>query len=260
MSNSDEVLVVHEGPVLRVTLNRPDKHNPLSRPVLAALRAAFTAAAEIPGLGCVVLRGAGSRYFAAGGDLRDLAAVRTEADTRAMAEEASAALDAVRECPVPVVAVINGDAIGGGAELAVSCDFRVMREGAHIGFIHGKLNITAAWGGGTDLPALVGPTRALRMTTRCELVEAATAVQWGLADLAVAEGALDAAVNDFIAPMLKQTPAALRACKRQVRAYRHGATYRELRAIEQEQFVGTWIHDDHWAAVDRILAPRESRQ
>ena len=64
----------------------------------------------------------------------------------------------------------------GGAELALACDFRLMREGAHIGFVHGRLAITSAWGGGPDLASLIGPARALRMTARCEMVSAATAL------------------------------------------------------------------------------------
>jgi enoyl-CoA hydratase/carnithine racemase len=236
-----------------VTLNRADKHNPLSRQVLETLRKVFLQAAAEPELRCAVLRGAGSRYFAAGGDLRDLDAVRSEADTVAMATQARAALDAIRDCPVPVVAVLNGDAIGGGAETAVACDFRVMREGASIGYIHGKLAITAAWGGGVDLVSLVGPARALRMTARCELIEARTALAWGLADAVVPADALDSGVDEFLAPLLRQPALALRAHKEQARAFRRGLGYDDRRAREQRDFVAAWTHPDHWAAVGRIL-------
>ena len=252
--------VVRDGRVLRVTVDRPAKHNPLSRPVLAALRAALAANAADPELMCVLLTGAGNRYFAAGGDLRDLDEVRSRDAARAMAEEARAALDAVREFPVPVVAVLNGDAIGGGAELAVACDFRIMRDGTHIGFVHGRLAIASAWGGGPDLAALVGRARALRMTARCELVEARIACDWGLADAHAAdEAALEAAVSEFVAPMLRQTPLALRACTQQARALRRGLGYDERRAIEQRNFVDTWVHADHWAAVDRFLGRKEGK-
>ncbi len=250
----EDVRVEHAGRVLRVTLNRPDKHNPLSRPVLARLREVFTAASSEPDLACAVVRGAGDKYFAAGGDLRDLANVRTEADARTMATEARAALDAIREFPVPVVALVNGDALGGGAELAVACDLRVMREGAHIGYIQGRLAITSAWGGSPDLAALVGPARALRMTTRSELIAAATALEWGLADAVAPVDAVEAALKDFIAPMLKQSSAVLRGFKAFARAARRGASYEERRALEQDHFVATWTHDDHWAAAERLLA------
>lgn len=255
----DDVRVEHSGRVLRVTLNRPDIHNPLSRAVLARLHDVFVAARDDRSLASVVLTGAGSRYFAAGGDLRDLGQVRAEADVRAMASQGRAALDAVRDFPVPVVALLNGDAIGGGAELALACDLRVMGDGAHIGYIHGRLAITSAWGGGPDLVALLGPARALRMTSRCELVPASTALAWGLADAVAPGDALEATLQEFIAPLLKQTATALRGCKAQALAARQGLARDSRRALEQDCFVATWTHDDHWAAVDRILSRSSSK-
>ena len=250
----DVLLEQRNGRVLRITINRPRVHNPLSRGVLAQLQDVFRAARADEELACVVLTGAGDRYFAAGGDLRDLAEVRAEADVRAMAEQARTALDAVRSFPVPVVALLNGDAIGGGAELALACDLRVMRDGAHIGYIHGRLAITSAWGGGPDLVALVGPARALRMTSRCELVDAPTALAWGLADRVAPADALDAALQEFIAPLLLQPTTCLRGGKAQALAARQGRSYDERRALEQDYFVATWTHEAHWTAVDRILS------
>jgi enoyl-CoA hydratase/carnithine racemase len=136
----------------------------------------------------------------------------------------------------------------------LACDLRVMREGSHIGYIHGRLAITSAWGGGPDLVSVVGPARALRMTARCELVPAATALDWGLADAVAAADGLDAALDEFIAPMLKQTRTALRGCKAQARSARAARPHEERRALELDAFVATWTHEDHWAAVDRILS------
>jgi enoyl-CoA hydratase/carnithine racemase len=245
--------------LMTLTVNRPEKFNPLSREVLAALRAHLEGVATRPEIRCVAIRGAGNRYFAAGGDLRDLAEVRSPEQTHAMVATCRGALDAVRTCPVPVVAVLNGDAIGGGAELAVACDFRLMRAGAHLGFIHGKLAITAAWGGSADLYTLVGRSRALRMTTRAEPIPAALALDWGLADAVHPEAELDAGVAAFVAPLLRQTPALLRAFKAQAIAARRGASYDERRALEEAQLVQTWTHADHWAAVERVLPSRKER-
>jgi enoyl-CoA hydratase/carnithine racemase len=250
----DEVRVEREGRVLRVRLNRPEKHNPLSRPVLARLRAVFEQHRDDEALACVVLTGTGERYFAAGGDLRDLSAVREATDARRMAEDSRSALDAVRTFPVPVVALLNGDAIGGGAELALACDLRVMREGSHIGYIQGRLAITSAWGGGPDLCAVVGPARALRMTSRCEPVPAATALAWGLADAVAPPEAMEAALQEFIAPILKQTRTALRGFKAQALAARRGESYEARRADEHDYFVATWTSAEHWEAAERMLS------
>ena len=243
-----------DGDVCTVTIHRPDKLNALSRPVLGALGEAFAGAAADPTLKCMVIRGAGDRYFAAGGDLVDLADVRSESETIGMVEQCRTALDAVRDCPVPVIALLNGDAIGGGAELAVACDFRLICDHAHLGFIHGRMAITSAWGGGTDLIDLCGASRALRMMVRAELVTAQTAWQWGLADVVVTTATADAALARFVEPMLGQSALALRACKAQVIAFRHGLSREERRAVESRSLVGTWRSEDHWSAVERFLA------
>jgi enoyl-CoA hydratase/carnithine racemase len=249
----DDVIVARDDRVLRVTVNRPRKHNALSRAVLARLRAALDAARGDDGIRCVVITGAGERYFAAGGDLHDLGLVRAEPEVREMSEEARAALDAVRRFPVPVIALLNGDAIGGGAELALACDLRVMRDGARVGYIHGRLAITPAWGGGADLIAVVGPARALGMMARAEMVPAATALQWGLVDAIAAADQLEPALAQFLGPMLQQSRRVLEGCKRQTLAARAGLAFDARRALELEAFVETWTHADHWDAADRIL-------
>lgn len=260
MSEEMHLRVAQEGAVLRLVVDRPARHNPLSRTALAELRMALRRHADDPQLRCALITGAGDRYFAAGGDVHELDAVRTPEQAREMSAEGRAALDAVREFPLPVIAVMNGDALGGGAELALACDFRLMREGAHIGFVHGRLAITSAWGGGPDLTALVGPARALRMTARCELVPAATALAWGLADLCARDAAeLETTVGEFIAPMLRQSRHALQACVLQARAMKRGLPQSERQAIEQRHFVDAWVHADHWAAVARFLHRKESK-
>jgi enoyl-CoA hydratase len=255
MNDSPPLLVGRDDGVMSVVLNRPDKHNPLSRAVLAALQDAMQQASRDDTLRCVLLRGAGNGYFAAGGDLRDLSSVRSAAETEAMVVEARGALDAVRECPVPVIAVINGDALGGGAELAVACDLRIMASHARIGYMHGRLNVSTGWGGGTDLFDLVGRARALRMLARAEMVHAVEALSWGLADaVAPAEADLDAFATGFVEPMRRQSPRLMRAYKAQALAKRRGEDRDARRAAEMLDFIESWVHDDHWAAVDSILS------
>jgi enoyl-CoA hydratase/carnithine racemase len=255
MNTTPALRVRRDGGVLRVTIDRPARHNPLSRTVLAALHDALRQGASDAGLHCVVIRGAGERYFAAGGDLHDLGSVRSEEQTAAMVLESRGALDAVRECPVPVVALVNGDALGGGAELAVACDLRVMAAHAHIGYMHGRLHVSTGWGGGTDLFDLVGRARGLRMLARAEMVTAADALGWGLADAVAAPGEdLDELAERFIAPMLELSPRLLRAFKAQSLAKRRGTARDARRESEMRDFIATWVHDDHWTAVGRILS------
>ena len=237
-----------------ITINRPDKHNALARDVLAAVARAAREASERDALRCIVLTGAGERFFAAGGDLRDLAQVRDEAATLAMSEQARGALDALRRCPVPVIALLNGDAIGGGAELALACDMRMQSAHARIGFVQARQAITSAWGGGPDLCRLVGGARALRMMSRCELIDAPRALAWGLADAVIADGRDGADVRDFLAPLLACAPHVLRGIKAQAIAWREGADYETARRVEQRQLLASWLHTDHWRAVDTFLS------
>lgn len=258
MSDAARVVLAElAGSVLHVTVNRPEKRNALSRAVLAELKRVFTEYAEVSELRVAVLSGAGEKNFAAGGDLRDLAAVRTREEAHGMAEQARHALDAIRAFPVPVVAALNGDALGGGAELAVACDFRVAASHAHIGFIQGRLNIATAWGGGTDLMRLVGITNALRLLAASERLDAAGAQRLGLVDAVGApEEPLRALTQRFIAPFLQQVPQVLRAFKALATAVRSGLPYAEVRALEARHLVETWVHPDHWQAADKILDAR----
>lgn len=256
MSKSAQEVAVHDrgGGEVWVTIDRPRKHNALARSVLRALAAVVSRHGTDADARCIVLRGAGESYFTAGGDLVEAAQLRTAEATAEWVDESAAALDAIRECPVPVIAYLNGDALGGGAELAVACDLRVMAPHARIGFIHGGLAITTAWGGGTALCRLVGPARALRMMARSELIAAEPALACGLADAVTAGGADGSEMRAFLAPLLERPPAILRALKRQARAAREGRELPAQRAIERENLLETWLSAEHWAAVDAFLA------
>jgi enoyl-CoA hydratase/carnithine racemase len=237
-----------------ITINRPRKHNALALPVLDALAGAVAAAGSDARTRCIVIRGAGDRYFAAGGDLVDLASVRSDAEIDAMVDRATAALDAVRNCPVPTIAYVNGDALGGGAELAVACDMRIFAAHARLGYVHGRIGISSAWGGGTDLCALIGSARAMQMMSRCEMVAAEQALAWGLANLVATSGPNGAEVGAFLDPMLERSKLVLRGIKRQSSAWRNGPGYSAARDVERRILKETWACPEHWAAVERFLA------
>lgn len=255
MGEGQDILVeARAGGALWITINRAHKHNALARHVLAALAQAVSEVADREELRCIVLTGAGDRFFAAGGDLLDLSSVRDRAATIEMSDQARAALDVVRRCPVPVIAYLNGDAIGGGAELALACNMRMQSAQARIGFIHAKLAITSAWGGGPDLCRTVGGARAMRMMSSCELIEAQRALAWGLADVVIADGPAGSGIQDFLTPILACSPQVLRGIKAQIVAWREGAAYNLARDVEQQQLLKTWLHDDHWRASDKFLS------
>lgn len=254
-ANASDVQVESRDGVLRVTINRPRKRNALSADVLQSLAQAFAANAEDARLKVAVLRGAGEQCFAAGGDLRELASITTLEAAASMAIDAKAWLEVIREFPVPVVAALNGDAMGGGAELAVACDFRIAAAHAHIGFVQGRLNIATAWGGGIDLMRLVGTSRGLGLMCRGDMLTGAEAAALGLIDAVARDGqSIDELIADFIAPILKQAPQVLRAFKAVAKGVRTGLSPTELNDIETRMFAQTWVHEDHWTAAEKITS------
>ena len=121
-SDRDSILVSAVDGVLFVTINRPDQRNALSRYVLSRMMQAFDDNRENLEIRAAVLSGAGERAFAAGGDLKDLDSLRDKAAVEAFSRDSRRALDSIRSFPLPVIAALNGDALGGGAELAMACD------------------------------------------------------------------------------------------------------------------------------------------
>jgi enoyl-CoA hydratase len=239
---------------LRVVIDRPEKRNALSRAILAALQQVFDAHAGLDSLRLAVLTSTGDKSFAAGGDLKELSAIRTVEDAARFSDESHQALDRIRRFPVPVVAALNGDALGGGAELAMACDLRVMAAHAGIGFIQGRLNITTGWGAGPDLMRLVGSSRALLLLCRSDRIAATDAERIGLVDSVCPAGeAFEPFVERFVVPIRGQSPMVTRAFKAQAIAERFGDAYETRRRLECADFSRSWAHADHWAAADELL-------
>jgi enoyl-CoA hydratase len=252
--NPQYLQVTREDGVLRVLINRPEKRNALSQTVLNEIREVFTAHASDQTLIAATITGAGERCFAAGGDLKEFDGLRDRAAVAKMTLDSSAALDAIRHFPVPVIGLLNGDAIGGGAELAVACDMRVFAAHAKMAFVQGTLCISPAWGGGADLIRLVGGSQALRLLSRADFLDAAAAERLGLADaIAEAGRSFEDWTQDFLKPIKARKPQVMRAFKAMVSASRTGDSAAQ-RAQETAALVDTWMHQDHWDAAEAVLA------
>ena len=250
------LLVELQDQVLTLTINRPEQRNALSLALLDELGETLHRHADAEALKFAVITATGDRCFAAGGDLKELDAYRTPEQAREMSQRGRRALDAVREFPLPVVAALNGLALGGGAELAMACDLRVAHPRAEIGFLQGQLNVTTAWGGGIDLIAAVGPQRALELLLAARRVPAAEAQRIGLVSRVCGEDEpLSAAVADFIAPWRARSAGVMRGFKALTSARRR-SLHAALTDVEEDNIIATWIHDDHWQAVAAGAKPR----
>lgn len=245
--------------ILVVTLSRPEKHNALSRKAISDISEVFVRFATDTSVRAAILTGAGDKSFAAGGDLRDLESVRTLDQARQMSSETRVAFDAIRRFPAPVVAALNGNAVGGGAELACACDFRVAAPHARIGFVQGRLGITTAWGGGVDLCTIVGHQKALWLTLSGSILTPDEALAAGLYDAVAGpgEGVTEAAAV-LLAPLLRQPRQVLASFKELNRAVRDVDARAALEELETDLFAKAWVSDAHWDALDAFNSRRKS--
>lgn len=213
---SELVLAERRDSVLILTLNRPEKRNALNAPLRAALMDALAADAKDDGTRVVVLRGSGDKAFAAGADVDELAA-RTTWEQRAFITPPHI-YSAVSTHPKPVIAALNGHALGAGLELAMACDVRVASSRAKLGQPEINLGIIPGGGGTQRLPRLVGMGRASRMVLTGELIDAATAERWGLVDDVAEPENVEARALELAAQMASKSPVALRLAKDALRA------------------------------------------
>ena len=153
-----------------------------------------------------MLRGGGDRAFVSGGDLKELTAVRTYEDAVRMASRVRQLLDRVAAFPVPVVAALNGHALGGGAEVAIAADIRIAADDVKIGFNQVTLGIMPAWGGAERLAQAIGRSRALLAIATGELYDAPTAQRLGLVDVVVPRAAFEDGVAGARAPDGRRGP------------------------------------------------------
>jgi enoyl-CoA hydratase/carnithine racemase len=245
---SDELLSRVDGPVHRLTLNRPARRNALT-PVLA--RALAQALDEVGSSGeaeLVVLRGAGG-HFSAGLDLhwlRSLGELPAVTDLQRGLGDFQAAILAVVRCPVPVVAVVEGTAAGFGLDLALACDLRLAARDASFTSAFARMGLIPDGGSTFTLPRLVGIGPALRLLLAGETIDAARAGAIGLVDEVVDPAAIEAEIAKLATSLTAGATASVRAIKRLVRAQEVGALEQvlategaaQLQALQGQEFRG----------------------
>jgi enoyl-CoA hydratase len=197
--------------IARVTVNRPDKLNALNATVIDELGQAIArieAEREIRG---AVLTGAGTKAFVAGADIAELAE-QGALDGQARAARGQAVFRRWERSGKPVVAAVNGFALGGGCELAMACHLRIASEAARFGQPEVKLGISPGYGGTVRLPRLVGRGRALELLLTGAMIDAAEAYRIGLVNRVVPADRLLAESEQVLRVILENGPAAIRAC------------------------------------------------
>ena len=205
---SGPLAVELRGTALILTLNRPDRVNALSRELIQALGNTARMAADDPAVRALVITGAGDKAFCAGADLKERQGLSKD-DVREVVRLYRTEFGAIDHSPKPVVAAINGVALGGGLELALMCDLRVASAHAVLGLPETSLGIIPGAGGTQKLPRVVGEARAKEMILLGRRLSADEALEWGLVNRIAPKGTsvVDKALS-FLEPVLKGAPIA----------------------------------------------------
>jgi len=206
------VAIQRDGDVVVWTLSRPEALNAFDRGLLAALLEVVEAARGDRSIRAAILTGAGDKAFSAGADLRERRGMTLD-ETRAFVRSIGATFDAVARLPFPTIAAVNGVAFGGGMELMLACDLRLLTDTAQIGLLEVAVGIMPGAGGTQRLPRLVGPARAKELIFSARRLDAATALAWGLANRVVPAAELMTATRALADEIASRAPIAVRQAK-----------------------------------------------
>lgn len=234
MGQESTVLVAPHERWLEIVFNRPEKGNALTMPMLDAILRAADDAARDRELRAVVLRGAGDRFFCTGGDIEAWGDLSPLDMGRAWILNGIEVLDRLASLPMPVVAVINGHALGGGLELALAADLRLAVTSAKLGTPEVGLGMIPGWGGVGRLVEVIGPTRAAHLTLLGTPITAAQALDWGLVTAVSADHeALRQQCDTWVERLCGNGPAAMALVKGLLAASRRDQRHHYAAAAAQ---------------------------
>jgi enoyl-CoA hydratase len=253
--NTETLIVEQEGAIAIVRINRPGSLNSLSRRVFQDLISVFIEFRKQALPKVIILTGAGEKAFVAGSDISEMKDL-SASEARCFAELAKEALDGIEGLDRPVLAAVNGFALGGGCELAMACDLRIASERAKFGQPEINLGIIPGSGGTQRLPRLIGPSKTMRMVLTGELVDAKTALAMGLVDWVVPPDQLMNESKRIATVLSEKSGSALRLAKR---AIRHGLNTDLTTALnyEMECFAQCFASEDQKEGMKAFLEKRK---
>ena len=255
---SEVLRVERRGAAALLTIDRPHAGNSISADVTAALDEALTALEGEGDLVAIVITGAGDKFFSSGGDIKQYRELVTREQLHSAFERPRQLLDRLEALPLPVIAAVNGIAMGGGAELMLAWDLRLAAPTASIGFPYVGLGLIPGWHGSERLTRNCGYTNAMHLLVTGDRVGAEEALRLGLInricdDVPVVDGALA-----LVEKLARAAPLSLAATKRVLL----GACQlprEEARRLAESAFEDLWMSDDHREAEAAFTAKRRPR-
>ena len=208
MSN---VKTEQNGHILTITINRPKQLNALNKETIAELSDALGKGDKDPSVGAMILTGEGEKAFVAGADIKEFADFSVEKGKELSAEGHKRLFSFVEQLGTPVIAAINGFALGGGLELAMSSHIRIASDNAKLGLPEVSLGVIPGYGGTQRLAQLVGRGKAFEMITTAGMISAEEARDWGLVNHVVPQAELMDLANKIAGKIVKNSPNAIAA-------------------------------------------------
>ncbi len=205
----ENILTENKNATLHITINRASKLNALNKATLSELNAAFKAAFADDDVRAIILTGDGSKAFVAGADISEFADFSVAQGAALSSEGHASVFDLIENSPKPVIAAINGFALGGGLELAMACHIRVASETAKMGLPEVGLGVIPGYGGTQRLPQLVGKGRAMEMIVTADVINAAEAYRIGLVNHVVPAEELITKCEEIISKVITKSPVAI---------------------------------------------------
>lgn len=246
-----------EDNILRFTIKRPEIRNAINHEVIDGLEKLVSNVHNDSTIQFVVITGEGDEAFCSGGDLSIFHGLQTAQEAFPMLDRMANVLYRVATLPVPVIALVNGHAVGGGCEIATACDFRLISSKAKAGFIQGSLAITSGWGGGTYLfEKLARQDVAMHMLCESKPYSAAVLLAKGWATQ-VYEGDKEQAMESFLSEMKKVDASVHRAYKQMLIRKWIGQNLLSQINEEVKNCSLLWEAEEHHVAVQKFLSRKK---
>ena len=212
------ILTEQKEGILEITINRPDKLNAINKTTINEIGNAMVQAEANPDVVVIILTGSGEKAFVAGADISEFAHFNIEDGNKLAAEGQNVLFDIVANLNKPVIAAVNGFALGGGLELAMSCHVRVASENARMGLPEVSLGVIPGYGGTQRLSHLAGKGKAMEMILTAGMIDAAEAHRIGLVNMVVSQDELMDTCRKMAGKMMRNSPMAMAAAIRSVNA------------------------------------------
>lgn len=251
------LLIATDEEILTITINRPDKLNALNKSTIAELSEAIDAAQGNYSVRVIIITGAGEKAFVAGADISEFAHFSVDEGQKLSADGHKKLFDKVASSTVPVIAAVNGFALGGGLELAMSAHVRIASSNARMGLPEVSLGVIPGYGGTQRLTQLVGRGKTLEMIMTAGMVKADEAEKIGLVNRVVEQSELLATCREMAGSILKNSPRAIAGAIRSVNAHFEPSV--DGFKVEIEEFGKCFGTDDFKEGTTAFLEKRKPK-